>query len=311
MEGLSLILNKLEISLEDIVKTELSKSGLIKNQSKQTLYHYTSLEGLQKIIINKALYFSNSAFLNDKKEFVLGSESFEEIINQIIENKTTSDREATLKKILTKIKGSNNSDRFVACFSLAGDLLSQWRAYANDGKGVCIGFDLNKLSKSFKGVESFSIIYKDENQKKIATEVLNIALNFYIENRNILFKDLTKEEFENIISSEIYNQVAKYIGQFKHDAFNEEKEFRFEIRIDNDIDNKREISYRCGRNNLFVPYINETIINELDLFPIKEIIIGPSLNSELNKLSISGFLSKNKYNLNDIDVRESRVPYRI
>jgi hypothetical protein len=29
---------------------------------------------------------------------------------------------------------------FVACFSEAGDLLSQWRGYANDAQGISIGF---------------------------------------------------------------------------------------------------------------------------------------------------------------------------
>ena len=32
--------------------------------------------------------------------------------------------------------------------------------------------------------------------------------------------------FTDIISDEIYNQLSKYIGQFKHNAFDEEKEFR-------------------------------------------------------------------------------------
>jgi len=32
---------------------------------------------------------------------------------------------------------------YIACFSEKGDLLSQWRAYADDGEGVAIGFDPN------------------------------------------------------------------------------------------------------------------------------------------------------------------------
>ncbi|WP_416152053.1 DUF2971 domain-containing protein [Pseudomonas sp. Bout1] len=33
------------------------------------------------------------------------------------------------------------------CFSKAGDVLSQWRAYADDGQGYAIGFDSKLLKK--------------------------------------------------------------------------------------------------------------------------------------------------------------------
>ena len=31
-------------------------------------------------------------------------------------------------------------EQFVSCFSADGDVLSQWRAYADDGHGFAIGF---------------------------------------------------------------------------------------------------------------------------------------------------------------------------
>jgi len=43
--------------------------------------------------------------------------------------------------------------------------------------------------------------------------------------------------------------------------------------------------------------------------PISHIIIGPSLDSELNKHSIIDFLSKNGYS--DVEIIPSEVPYRI
>ncbi|MFN8012450.1 MAG: DUF2971 domain-containing protein [Holophagaceae bacterium] len=35
----------------------------------------------------------------------------------------------------------------ISCLSLQGDVLSQWRAYADDGKGYAIGFRSNQLAK--------------------------------------------------------------------------------------------------------------------------------------------------------------------
>ena len=36
---------------------------------------------------------------------------------------------------------------FVVCFSEMPDVLSQWRGYADDGKGCCIGFSKTQLEQ--------------------------------------------------------------------------------------------------------------------------------------------------------------------
>ena len=36
---------------------------------------------------------------------------------------------------------------YVTCFSYQNDLLSQWRGYADDGRGAAIGFDLDVLKE--------------------------------------------------------------------------------------------------------------------------------------------------------------------
>jgi hypothetical protein len=42
---------------------------------------------------------------------------------------------------LYKIPNIIQRKMFLTCFSENGDLLSQWRAYGNNGDGVAIGFD--------------------------------------------------------------------------------------------------------------------------------------------------------------------------
>jgi len=42
--------------------------------------------------------------------------------------------------------------------------------------------------------------------------------------------------------------------------------------------------------------------------PIKEVIIGPSLDFEMNKLAIGDMLKKNGYD--DIIIKKSTIPYR-
>lgn len=53
--------------------------------------------------------------------------------------------------LLWDIYFRSNTIKYATCFSKSSDVLSQWRAYAQNGEGVAIGFDEVKL-KLKKGV---------------------------------------------------------------------------------------------------------------------------------------------------------------
>ena len=315
MDNINTILESLEQELIEIITEKVEKIVKLSSVEKNPIfYHYTNLECLQKIIENKSFYFSNSFFLNDKLEFKKGLEIFEQKINSFSDNNLINDY-GLLQKIKDKFKLSNSSNRYVACFSLKGDLLSHWRAYSNDGKGVCIAFNGNKLINFFDSTKGFPIIYDKIKQEQIADIVIYQAFNFYLQNKEKFLSSLSESEFAEKISEKMFFQIQEYIGIFKHTAFQEEKEFRFEIKIDEN-NTERELKFRNGVNNLFVPYVIEfnseysTNLNDI-LFPIKELIIGPSLNSELNIISTTKFLEKNGYDIDKILIKASEVPYRI
>ncbi|WP_346867458.1 DUF2971 domain-containing protein [Clostridium sp. UBA1353] len=50
--------------------------------------------------------------------------------------------------ILDMLKHYVESSIYITCFSRNGDLLSQWRAYGDNGKGVSIGFNSKLISKA-------------------------------------------------------------------------------------------------------------------------------------------------------------------
>jgi hypothetical protein len=102
------------------------------------LYHYCSLETFTKIIDSKYLYMSHYEYMNDYLDM--------QWIYHMIDNE--------LKKFTDKVKveqfvknfNLNISDKYIVCFSEKGNILSQWRAYGNDGQGVSIGFDMSLLN---------------------------------------------------------------------------------------------------------------------------------------------------------------------
>lgn len=312
-EALKLNLEKELISALENFKLNKKPHGI------NTLYHYTDLYGLKGIIENQSFFSSNSAYLNDKEEFYYGVKLFKDALSEYVKN--DSNERDIIEEVSNELNNRSESYHYVTCFSLEGDLLSQWRAYANDGKGIAIGFNLKKLIEAFEPKASGLLIeYDAENQKEIANIIVRKTIQFYSTNLKIL-KSIISENLNKIIADEANEVFNKYIGQFKHNSFEEEREYRFDLSIDKDINKYRELFYRVGNNNLLVPYLylktnyqeEQEEINKkgkIKQLPINKLIIGPSLDYDLNKKAIIGFLKENDYST-DIEIKQSKVPYRI
>ena len=328
------VFEALKLSLEKDLKISLDANSLQKSSRRnKTLYHYTNLAGLKAIVENQCFFSSNSAYLNDKKEYYYGIDLFKKCIEEKKDKTNDLDGLNIINSIQKELDDKLISNHYVTCFSLDGDLLSQWRAYADDGKGIAIGLDLKKLIDAFQPkANGMYIEYSLENQKEIVEKIINTCYDFYLSQLQVL-NTLNEPNLNKIIAQEINEIIDKFVGQFKHNSFSEEKEFRFDLSIDKDYNESEDIiSYRTSKNNLLVPYLelktnyklekefrekNEIALDDLEKnkkfkikqLPITEIIIGPSLNFELNKHSIKDFLKKNEYL--DVKITPSDVPYRI
>lgn len=100
------------------------------------LYYYCSATSFMSIVKNKTLRFCDLYHMNDLSELRHGKI----IYDQIIENsKELSDDTKSKIDIILK-EFINRCVLLSMSFSLKKDLLSQWRGYADDAKGFCIGF---------------------------------------------------------------------------------------------------------------------------------------------------------------------------
>lgn len=285
------------------------------------LYHYTSLNGFLSIIETQSLFFSNVNFLNDSKEIKHGVDIVLKAIEQT-EKKESSD---ILDKMKDNIKLLFKSEKYVTCFSKDGDLLSQWRAYGNNGKGISIGFEFSNLTDSFdKYLTGTHIEYDEKIQIESIKEYIHLMIEFYknIENNY----NWNGQDFNNLVAKQIITFFNNVIYSFKHPSFIDEREYRLQLEIDNTMYKKEDIDlkFRATENliipytvikNDYISYLETKVPNEsepifsLKKLPISKIIIGPSLDYETVKTGIKKFLSEKGYN--EIDIEKSNVPYRI
>lgn len=143
-----------------------------------------------------------------------------------------------------------NSLTLVSCFSQQGDLLSQWRGYGDDGKGISIGFNYNKLENllkhkryanfldNTKPILRLSEIYYDQENLKdnIKSDIILPLLKAIRENYNLEKHNLKKLKFEDYLENEICHLLDYLMDLFqyselpllflKNPAFEEEKECR-------------------------------------------------------------------------------------
>lgn len=291
----------------------------------ETIYHYTSLEGLIGIIESQSLYASNLYYLNDRKEYQHGIELILEIVRDLKREKLNS---GILSKVERNIDLIKQSERYVACFSSDGDLLSQWRAYGSNGRGVSIGFSRENIEDGFFSqlIHSNMILYDESDQRHSIRTQIELILNYFEEKMDLLdWKDFDPNF---LIGKVIIDFLEKTIAVYKHPSFQDEKEYRLEYELDGKINklNDEELIFRAS-NNLIVPYIKLTskysdfLKNKkggkelyeptflLKKLPINKIILGPSLEFSALKEAIKLLLTKNGYE--DIPIMESEVPYRI
>ena len=217
----------------------------------------------------------------------------------------------TFEEFMGKLDSRGQRSVYISCFSKKPDLLSQWRAYAEDGTGVSIGFDLKKLSDATnillkEVIYTNDVVYENkENDVLITADTIGTVIS-----ENNIIK---KEEQLEVFLHELIPELAKY----KNPGFKEEKEVRLiycdDLKFESVLDKYRALKgewrpikldsdFRVTGNN----DITEFVKLDFDPSAIKKIYIGPKCS--LSENDISNII--NKIIGNKVTVKKSKASYR-
>lgn len=276
------------------------------------VYHYCSVSTFLNIIQSKTLRFYDIDKSNDFLERKLlcqrlinkGINPFLEILKETSKNSNKSLLAIKNTEKLTAIKNSvtnkiKNSKAYVICFSEEGDLLNQWRGYADDGQGLAIGFNddvfrvLSVGQKSIFGYDKIQYIPRTEINK---------------------FKNLS-------ISSEDIEYKSVFA---KNEAFAEEKEWRAVIynRLNNNFsfvnllnsmnqseDNALQFKpLQFSSNGKEIKSFIEVNFDKMKTIFVKDIYIGPKCKVEIRDIEL--LLDTYGYKKENIRIERSIASYR-
>lgn len=242
-------------------------------------YKYTSLKTFKAIIESKSLRLTDIQKSNDRSELELiygvvkdvFKEEFEKDKPQYIKNYfPSSNFDKFYKENTYHIDAIENKihTQYVTCFSSEGDMLSQWRGYGEDGKGVSIGFDVSAFPQN-EFYKFGKVEYSLRKQKAlIRKDVKNIVRDI----RAYVKEHKTIDGYPAQSFMVRYNSLLLKAAFVKNHFFHEEKEWRY--------------CFWYSRIHDF-----ETI--ELNSHSIREIIIGPKC--KYTKADLEEILNSNGF----------------
>ncbi len=283
-----------------------------KQEDENLLYHYTSVRTIDLIIKNKCIWATDITKLNDRKEQKIWYEIFDKVIESFVSKEDYTTHQKIIDEICEKINAYKEYDSFISSFSSKEDLLSQWRAYGDDGEGICIAFDRRQF---------LDILYSDGINPSLYNGHLDYNYqNVFDDTYKLIYEiikyfhsqEITLEEFKNRIDNTNYfnekcEQIWMRIQDSKDSSFFEESEFRLFLHQLKDKPIKQVDTFE--RNKRLIPYVKLEFGNKP--VPIKKIIIGPACKEfEDLKSGIERLLKNNGYSNVENMIKISKVPYR-
>ncbi|WP_309547091.1 DUF2971 domain-containing protein [Rhizobium rhizogenes] len=272
----------------------------------QTLYHYCSTQTGFAILQSRTFRLSPLSSANDSLEGrVLGK-----LFAQLLQGTGLPKGVVDVASVI--VEGyADATEGFAFCLSESGDLLSQWRAYAQNGTGIAIGFssdfltrdygtvnfgkayyELQKVNYGETGLRDSLIPFAVEVEREFGSSGEFVALNAGITHQDAL-RALSDREADNhslfwardetspALLSKLMQTLAPLhfrIYGTKPQTFHEEREWRL-LRYRHRV-NLPEIEYWAGETSIrpFIP----CLIAEPAREAIKEVILGPKHQTNIN-----------------------------
>jgi hypothetical protein len=269
------------------------------------LWHYTSLSTFQKIIETGVFHLNRLDRMNDSEEGQWLSSHLNRVLSPA---KYYPPNVSPLDP--SRIQYPRDGT-FAFSLSRERDLLSQWVAYANGGRGVAIGFDPMLLRDVCQPVTTWKDLADSYEPHAIFCEVkYSTSADMEATAVQIADRIRTTADDQHIPSARRYNSLGKSIGRvirhldpiFKNKAFQQEREWRITFFESNPYPDpatsKFSFNYRVTESDI-VRHYEMRFKNS-----IKKIMIGPLCRANLE---MEPFLRLNGIMLTQADIDRSEA----
>jgi len=202
----------------------------------ESVWHYTTLGGLEGILSSNTVWATEAHYTTDASEFIHARAvtlDFLESIKPDDEGMARA-KQAGLEMLVHAfdegVLSPSKTEVFVASFSSAEDLKSQWMEYADGGRGISIAFDLRAIRppQEFGYAVTFAPCVYFEVERKT---LLEAALSHFINMIARLYRDTASKQWARQQLRD-WRRVDNIYGlKFDRAAFDAEMQKRFDEKL--------------------------------------------------------------------------------
>ena len=280
----------------------LRSRDLFDREPPGTLYHYTDFDGVAGILATRSLWLSKISTLNDTSEIRLAVQQFKARAEQAAE-RLPADEARFVREAAAHVDDAQRTNICIASFGEDGDQLEHWRSYANDGRGIALGFRGEALREtgSVHEVRLLRCIYDREAHARMVEELLQMLLNALreVRPREEAGRRALVEEFRRL-----FLQIAPVL---KDTHFGGEREWRL-VSTPRPPDDPRITATLYGNVasvKFVLPFCADGQSPSTILSSIR---IGPTQDPDNVADAVDVLARRNGFEVHDL--RFSQIPYR-
>ncbi len=305
-----------------------------------SVWHYTTADGLRSIVEGGVLWATSHRFMNDSEESSFATKTLQAAADEV--RKGVSDEVRARFDDLMKAAERRHLEAFLLCAASEPNLLTVWRGY---GSAVPYAIELDSRVDLFpveqvrgdshphppKGWQPEIIDYDEEGRPIMGPDPDGVRVEKQMWGR-VEYDDTLARGRVNSIKALAMNAphvVADALLpwgtlgqidllQLKHPAFIDEREARTVFEV---FPRWKFVKYRTSRFGL-TPYIEVSPADGTNMYaatdpfvhrpaaklPIRSVHIGPSPLGEESVSALSEFLEFNGYP--DVQIVKSTIPFR-
>jgi hypothetical protein len=312
------------VSIRNQLFSDIDREQEYYNQ-KPLLAHYCTVDTVEKILKGGEIWLSCPLLMNDIEEVRFGILNSAVLFSRLVAN-TASERESKIIRVvadeLEKLHFDFNQldamDVYALCLSRHepddnDGLLSMWRGYGENGKGVALVFDTAKFPVVDGSPFILAEVHYASNHDRLK----------WLENKIAKFaQELFGSELSDSDLKEaarlFYERIKLFSIFSKHAGFGEEREWRLVYIKTRDKQEKHKInlSYWVGPKGI-EPKLKlklSEVLPSTDLSGgeaiIDRIILGPTSSSHLSKAAFARMLHLTGRSSLISKTQASTIPYR-
>jgi hypothetical protein len=266
------------------------------------LFHYTDLEGVKGIFTSRTLWMSKFTASNDISEIQLAIRHFQSYVQREA-SQHTKDEGDFLREAADQLESFRRTNICLASFCEQHDLLSQWRSYGNDGRGIALGFNSKRLVDLAErnGLRLFRCVYDQAAHERIASDLVNLLL------ASFRTSPPDGPQARRALITRFNSMFLVVAPVIKDHRFVEEREWRL-ISNPMPFDDPNMIAVLKGNQASVKLTVKLTGDSEGMSNLIPRVTIGPTLDPHNVSDAIDVLSQRNGFHISDIAI--SGIPYR-